>query len=180
MAHKLRRLVPQMRRLLLVVLVLAVFACRRSSMHRGKEQYDVVQEGAASGVTSTINAPGEQAPAPLTATNADTTTNFTLPAVAPDATTTPAEGTLAGTLPAHAPEEGRPAAPPRVQRPRTSEPPPAQQAERREPAPATDTSATQPPPATDTAAPPAEAGRPKKDEPPPPPPTETTSTQPPR
>jgi len=56
-----------------------VFGCSRSGkMQRGQQQYDVVKEGSASGVTSTINGPGETA-VPATDTSADTTTNFTLP-----------------------------------------------------------------------------------------------------
>jgi hypothetical protein len=56
-----------------------VFGCSRSAkVQRNQQDYQTVQEGSASGVTSTINAPGETAP-PLTNTNVDTTTNFTLP-----------------------------------------------------------------------------------------------------
>jgi hypothetical protein len=48
-------------------------------MKRGQHDYQVVQEGSASGgVTSTINTPGETL-VPATETNIDTTTNFTLP-----------------------------------------------------------------------------------------------------
>jgi hypothetical protein len=58
---------------------LLVFGCSRSGkVQRNQQQYQTVQEGSASGVTSTINAPGETAP-PLTNTNVDTTTNLTLP-----------------------------------------------------------------------------------------------------
>src|SRR5689334_6691623 len=53
-------------------------ACGRSQSAQRKDQnYQVVQEGQASGVTSTINAPGETTP-PITNTGADTTTNLTL------------------------------------------------------------------------------------------------------
>jgi hypothetical protein len=63
----------------LAALALLVFGCSRSGkMQRDQKQYDVVQEGSASGVTSTINAPGETKP-PVTDTNADTTTAFTIP-----------------------------------------------------------------------------------------------------
>lgn len=62
-----------------VSFVVLVAACSKSSkMQRGQQQYQTVQEGSASGVTSTINGPGET-PAPITDTNIDTTTNFTLP-----------------------------------------------------------------------------------------------------
>jgi hypothetical protein len=68
-----RRIAP------LATAALLVFGCSRSGkMQRGQQQYDVVKEGSASGVTSTINGPGETT-APATDTNADTTTNFTLP-----------------------------------------------------------------------------------------------------
>src|ERR1041385_7747062 len=63
----------------LAALALLIFGCSRSGkMQRDQKQYDVVQEGSASGVTSTINAPGETKP-PVTDTNVDTTTAFTIP-----------------------------------------------------------------------------------------------------
>ena len=62
----------------LAALVVMLVGCGRSGrMQRGQNDYQVVQEGSASGVTSTINGPGEKA-VPTTATNTDTTTNFTL------------------------------------------------------------------------------------------------------
>jgi hypothetical protein len=62
----------------LVVLIALIAGCSRSGkMQRGQQQYQVVQEGSASGVTSTINGPGETTP-PVSDTNADTTTNFIL------------------------------------------------------------------------------------------------------
>src|SRR5438093_5425942 len=87
----------------LVLLVVFLAGCGgRSKMKRDQQQYDVVQEGSATGVTSTINAPGET-PQPatttaITGTNVDTTTAFTLPGTA-TATTTDQSGTIAGTLP---------------------------------------------------------------------------------
>src|SRR5437868_6063457 len=57
-----------------------ILGCSRSAkVQRGQQQYDVVPEGSASGVTSTINGPGETKPPLVTDTNVDTTTNFTLP-----------------------------------------------------------------------------------------------------
>jgi hypothetical protein len=63
----------------LAALAFVVFGCSRSGkMQRDQKQYDVVPEGSASGVTSTINGP-EDAKPPVTETNADTTTAFTIP-----------------------------------------------------------------------------------------------------
>src|SRR5258706_12955042 len=63
----------------LAAIALLVFGCSRSGkMQRDQKQYDVVPEGSASGVTSTINGPGETPP-PVTDTNLDTTTAFTIP-----------------------------------------------------------------------------------------------------
>ena len=56
--------------------------------------YEVVQEGAASGVTSTIQGPGETLP-PVTATNVDTTTAFTIDPNAAASAPPPVGGTLA-------------------------------------------------------------------------------------
>ena len=61
----------------LTALVVLVAGCSRSGkMQRDQQQYQTVQEGSASGVTSTINGPGET---PVrTDTNVDTTTNLTI------------------------------------------------------------------------------------------------------
>lgn len=167
----------------LIAVVLAA-ACHRgsSTMQREQKSYEVVSEGQAAGVSSTINAPGETTP-PLTNTNADTTSNFTLaPNVDPTGTMPP--GTIAGTLPATGPVSAvpmpqmpRPAAPP----PRTLPPPPrasdpAQQPQPQPqpvPPPQTDTSTTTapPPPQTDTTE--TEEQEPQEDPPPQPPPTQT-------
>src|SRR3954466_2685332 len=65
--------------ILIAIAVLMTANCRGgSSVHRDAKSYEVVQEGAANGVTSTINGPG-QTPPPMTGTNADTTTAFNLP-----------------------------------------------------------------------------------------------------
>ena len=74
-------------------------ACNRGEeLRRDQQQYEVVQEGAGGAVTSTIHAPGEIMP-PLTNTNADTTSAFTLPNVT-DTTQSPAPpGSLAETFP---------------------------------------------------------------------------------
>ncbi len=148
-------------------------ACRgNGNLTRKNQQYDVVQEGSANGVTSTINAPGETAPpvdnTPITGTgpNADTTTAFTLPTATEGAPTGP--GNLAGTLPT-SDSSGRmssgmltvPASPaPRtttaVVRPRpsqttrTTQTPPTPPPQQAPPAPTTATAEPQPPP-TNTA-----------------------------
>jgi hypothetical protein len=95
--------VMKIERVLLTAAVLAAFACHGSDNKavRKDQQYDVVQEGEASGASSTVNAPGEAAPvagAPLTGTGADTTTNFNSTPGVVSTAGAPA-GTLAGTLP---------------------------------------------------------------------------------
>ena len=89
----------------LAMLGLLAAGCHRGgsndSLQRQQQKYDTVQEGQSStAVTSTIIAPGEVAPpaAGMTGTNADTTTNFTLPQVSSTSTTPTRPGTLAGTL----------------------------------------------------------------------------------
>ncbi|HEX9164125.1 MAG TPA: hypothetical protein VF980_20645 [Thermoanaerobaculia bacterium] len=136
------------------------------SLKRDQQQYDVVQEGqATSSVTSTINAPGEAVPppAPMTNTNADTTTNFTLPQVAGASGTAGQPGTLAGTLPVTAGGTGAfPGNPPQtgarsgVPRQHTTEPAPAVASApppRPTPTDTTSTSLDGPPPSTSTVAP---------------------------
>ena len=86
---------------LATVALLAGCRSRSETLKREQQQYDVVQEGQTSGVTSTINAPGEAPPSPagMTGTNADTTSNFT---TLPQTTMTTAsmpQGTIAATLP---------------------------------------------------------------------------------
>ena len=113
-----------------------VLGCGRSqTAQRNDPNYQVVQEGQASGVTSTISGPGETPP-PMTNTSADTTTNFTLPDNPAPLGTQPA--TVAG------------AYPPQPQPKRRTPPPPTDTTELGPPA--TDTTATKaPPPPTDTA-----------------------------
>lgn len=79
----------------LSVTALLAFACGRSEQsERSSANYEVISEGAASGVTSTIGDAGE----PLTSTNVDTTTAFTF--VPPQPGVSPATGTsLASELP---------------------------------------------------------------------------------
>jgi hypothetical protein len=105
----------------LICLLLAA-GCGRSNLQRGQQNYEVVQEGSTSGVTSTINAPGEQTPpatTSLTDTAVDTTTNFTLPDnPAPLGNQTP--NSIAGSLPSGA----YPSTPPRRRPPTTTAPPP--------------------------------------------------------
>jgi hypothetical protein len=143
-----------------ILLICAALAagCNRSSKtaQRGDPNYQVVEEGQASGVTSTINAPGETPP-PITDTAYDTTTNFTLPDnPAPLGTLPP--GTVAGTLPTYTPYPAtprpRPAAPPPMssatapppQAQPQPAPPPTDTAVTDEVLPPTDTTASQPPP----------------------------------
>ncbi len=145
-------------------------ACGGRGTRADQKDYEVVEEGSVQGVTSTIAGPGETVP-PITGTNSDTTTAFTLDpnAVPPP---TPQPGSIAGTLPPPMPA----APPPMTQRPpgmtlppqpRPVQPPPPTQTEPapQEPVepPPTDTTETAPPP------PPEE----------PPPPTDTTTTTPP-
>jgi hypothetical protein len=165
---------------LLACLVLAVACGGDSVTKRDQQDYDVVEEGAANGVTSTISGPGEVLP-PVTNTNADNTTAFTLDPTATGAApaTPPMAPMTSGYIP---PPVRMPAAP-------QPQPQPAPIAHRDhpeptpEPAPATDTSVA---PATDTATatattsePPKDEAPPKKkedegqEEPPPPPPTAT-------
>ncbi|MFZ2490023.1 MAG: hypothetical protein WA208_00925, partial [Thermoanaerobaculia bacterium] len=97
------------RSIVLLALPIALAAgCGRNRMERDQSQYDVVQEGSASGVTSTIG--GASVTPPLTGTNADTTTAFALD---PRLATTPPlqqEGTLAETMPSTVtPSYGSPA-----------------------------------------------------------------------
>jgi hypothetical protein len=149
-------------------------------VQRNQKSYDVVNEGQASGVTSTINGPGETPP-PMTNTSADTTSNFTL-APNVDTTGTLPPGTIAGTLPPAYPPmtSSYPAQPraPRPQQPR-QQPPPQQPQWQVPPPPSTDTTATTAPPPppdkTDTTET-EEQKPPSEDEqqpPPPPPPTQT-------
>src|SRR5438067_8161818 len=90
---------------LLVVVSLAVSCRSDKNLKRGQQNYDVVQEGSATGATSTISGPGETPPpvtaTPLTGTNADTTTNFTLPSTQTDTTAGSMQppGSIAGTMP---------------------------------------------------------------------------------
>ena len=153
-------------------------------MQRDQKQYDVVPEGSASGVTSTINGPGET-PAPLTDTNADTTTNFTL-ANNPNPLASDTAGTaMAGSVPQPAPMTSTTF--PRPLRPRVSTPSPPQVLR---PEPATDTTMTatddasvptttadtQPSPKT-TTTPPDVKKKPDEEPPTPPPPTDTMGTR---
>src|SRR5436190_936074 len=94
-------------RLLWVGLVVGMAACHSNDKAvRKDQQYDVVEEGQASGVTSTINAPGETPPVttpPITGTGADTTTAFNSTPGVMSTAGAPA-GSLAGTLPPPMPQ----------------------------------------------------------------------------
>src|SRR6185295_12560226 len=81
-----------------LIVVLLASACGRSGARAANQkQYETVEEGSAAGVTSTIQGPGETLP-PITGTNADTTSAFTLDPNAA-ATTTATPGAIASTLP---------------------------------------------------------------------------------
>lgn len=202
-ALRLRRSLVLMKKasVLLPVLLAAAIACGHDGVEkRDQQNYDVVEEGAANGITSTISGPGEVLP-PITNTNADTTTAFTIdpntatgtPAMPPPmASSMPSAVPPAYPVPVSTPPPPKtvvtpphPAAPVAQTTTHAEEPEP-------EPAPpATDTSVTPPTDtgaatATTTSAPPKDEAppqqaqpqpEPKKDEepeePPPPPPTAT-------
>lgn len=110
----------------LIFVVFGVACGGDDGARRGSQQsYEVVQEGSASGVTSTIQGPGETLP-PLTGTNADTTTAFAIDpnavAGAPAPQQTP--GTLAGAMPSYPPPMTS-----STTRPPVNYTPPAQQAQ---------------------------------------------------
>jgi hypothetical protein len=166
-------------------------ACGGDGARRGNQKsFETVQEGSASGVTSTIQGPGESLP-PITGTNADTTTSFSIdPNVASAAAPAPmpGSGTLGGTLPSQPAPSPYPQpytpppmtsasqprtvyVPPAQPRTRPAEQPPAQQppqpqqVEPQPQPPATDTTATQQPPQqTQTAAPAPPEQKPPADE----------------
>lgn len=174
---------------LVASVVLLGAACRGDGGAKAsQQQYESVQEGSAAGVTSTIHGPGEIVP-PLTGTNADTTTAFTLNQN-PVPTTAAPPGSVAGTFPppqqsptavpsgTYTPQVTR-ATPVTRSRPVTSQPvsqqPPAeQQPPQQQPPtetvdplpPPTDTTATQqqPPPPTQTTTTPPPAEKPKKEQ----------------
>src|ERR1043166_96940 len=111
-------------RLLWIAVVVAALACHGNDKAvRKDQQYDVVQEGQASGVTSTINGPGETPTVttpPITATGADTTTAFNSTPGVMSTVGAPA-GSLAGTLPPPMPNAPAPRATPQpVQQPMIS------------------------------------------------------------
>ncbi|HEU5163493.1 MAG TPA: hypothetical protein VFV54_10135 [Thermoanaerobaculia bacterium] len=182
-----------LRSVFLLSLVLVAAACgRKDDLQHRVRNYDVVEEGSASGVTTSLG--GEQpGSVPLTATDVDTTTDLTLLPGTGDTAITDmaAPGSLAETL------EIDPAAPPRSAPPgeyRPSSPAPARRDPSPQPSsepapsrparetPPTETAAPAPaPPAEEPEAPPTSTTptttATQPEEPPPPPPT-TTSTQP--
>jgi hypothetical protein len=182
----------------LLVLAAAAGCGKKDDLEHRVRNYEVIEEGNASGVTTALGGGPAASPA-LTATNLDTTTDLTL---LPDGTTAAsvdgAPGSLAETLeidPAAPARTGpppggasRPASPtapparrePEPSRPTTAEPrrerPAAETAPAPQPAPpveppAEESPAETPPPSTTTPT------TTQPEEPPPPPPT-TTSTQP--
>lgn len=90
-----------------VVMVMSLAACGDEDGVGKADQknFEVVQEGSANGVTSTIAGPGELLP-PLTGTNADTTTAFT---IAPNAAAAPPP-LVTGTIPSPSSTAGYPSA----------------------------------------------------------------------
>jgi len=179
---------------ILLAAVLAVSCRGRNTVQRGQQNYEVVQEGQATGVTSTINGPGETPP-PLTNTSADTTTAFTALPNGPIATTTVNQpGSLGATLPeqtgTYYPGNPRPRVAPRPQ-PATPPPPmtsgtpttttqpqpapvPPPQVEPQPPTTDTTTSTAPPPPEEKKSEEPEPQPEPQPQPPPPPPPTPQT------
>lgn len=101
----------------LAAIAFLLFGCSRSGkVQRNQQQYQTVPEGSASGVTSTINAPGETTP-PMTNTNVDTTTNLTLPTNPAPLGNDTAGGSMASGIPSY--PTGTPGMAP-APRPRTS------------------------------------------------------------
>jgi hypothetical protein len=165
-----------------VIVFMLAAACGRGSMTRDQKNYETVEEGSASGVTSTIQGPGETLP-PITNTNSDATTAFAFdPNAYPNQTPTAVPTTSTAYVPPTTyPTTTHPTTtyappPPPVRRPPPPPPPPAttttaEPEPEPTPPPPTDTSTTTaepappppPPPATDTAAT-------STEEPPPPPP----------
>jgi len=161
-----------------VVMVLALFACRSRDdrLARRAQDFEVVEEGSVAGVTSTIAPPGEGPapllpPPPITDTNFDTTTSFTIIDPVTGSIGTAPPGTLADTLPQDR-EVNRPRPRPA---PSETAPAPAQTA----PAPTEtvpqDQTPTPPPPESPTPAPAAEEDeadeKPAEESTPPPPPS---------
>jgi hypothetical protein len=96
-----RWILAMTKRSLALIVAFALVACRgQDQAKRSTPNYEVVSEGSASGVTSTINGPGEK-PAPVTDTNVDTTTNFTLPNNPNPLGNESAGTSIAGTLPSY-------------------------------------------------------------------------------
>lgn len=101
----------------LLVLMLVAGCSDDPDLDRRSEQYDVVQEGSAAGVTGTLVPPNDQTVPPLTDTHVDTTTSFTIieTQMNPVAITGTGTGSLAEGLPGSAAAAPRPlaSAPPR-------------------------------------------------------------------
>jgi hypothetical protein len=166
---------------LIFPIMVVVFAagCGRDGVARADQKnYEVVQEGSASGVTSTLQGPGEVLP-PITGTNADTTTAFTIDPNAVGGAPGAPPATVAGTMPTYTPPSSgsQPQMQPRP-RPMTS----SQPSTGREPEPRTDPRtppenepAPAPPPMTDTAS---AQPQPQQNEPQPPPPAEPQEQEP--
>jgi hypothetical protein len=166
-----------------LALMLIATACggRSGARNAAQQNYETVEEGSASGVTSTIHGPGETLP-PITGTNADTTTNFALnpnaaPQQIPQAQPLPGATYVPPPVPPPMTSASSIPAPLPVSRPQPVQPRPVLEPQPKpaEPAPATDTTVTPPPPpaTTTTVAP----EKPTEDEPPPPPADDTAGTE---
>ena len=171
---------------LVAAAITALVGCSDKGLNKRTENYDTVSEGSASGVTSTITAPGETAPpllgtAPMTATNLDTTTALTIdPTLAADLPGSVPAPPSTGYVPAGPPMDGSYTPGQTTITPPRSEPTISITPSRpRETPPPTETA-----PPTDTRPPVENVPDPDEDEPadddddeqPPPPSTDTTAT----
>ena len=157
----------------LAILVVLAACGKDEDKVTAQAQLETVQEGTAPGVTSTIHGPGETIP-PMTGTNMDTTTAFTLSPNAVPPATQPGGGTIAGTFPdptgTYPPTTGTYRPPPvtrstpsRTPVTRRTEPDPqSPPAESSEPTTTTTTMTSSQPPPQSTPTPPAQQ-QPKKD-----------------
>ena len=171
-----------MRKAANMLVLLASFAACGGGDRKAQQDYEVIEEGSAGGVASSIAGPGEALP-PITGTNAGTTSAFSIdPDSVPEAET----GSIAETLPpmtsaappAAAPAAEPPAAQPpsstaprtipAVPQPQPTEPVPSEpELEEPEPEEPLPPDTTNPPTQTDTNPPPPQTDT---QEPPPPPP----------
>jgi outer membrane biosynthesis protein TonB len=176
LAHKVRLppdKVMSKTRVVFVAVLLAACGGDEAELRRDQQDYEVVQEGAGGPVTSTVGAPGEVMP-PLTGTNADTTSAFTLPTAT--GTTTTFDSTPGGSLADTLPRDPVPTTPRRTSpTPRPAPTPTPAPTPVPEPQPA-EAPREDPQPTPQPVEEPEEEQRPPVEEPPPPPPPPTTTT----